>query len=242
MFSSFLALDPAVRVQLCPVQSQSLLWESLNSVVLADPGSTVPLRASVNSVQQTRCGVMSVASSASMSSTMPECGNIRHWLRVLADENIISINDPSILLRDSVMHSAQTTTARSGSTRTSGTEPFELVEIETPERLSKNAKAKGQTQVVSSANPELPPGVRSVEEWGRTLCVMPKVKSLKMSYDDLVKSDDPDHAVYLKWVVENATGRSGKIDDLANYLKAAGWSSPCGYLIPGTKETRVYKN
>ena len=69
-----------------------------------------------------------------------------------------------------------------------------------------------------------------------------KVKSLKMSYDDLVQSDDADHATYLKWVVENATGCSGKMDDNANYLKAAGWSSPSGYVIPGTKETRVFKS
>ena len=186
---------------------------------------------------------MPVSASEPLASSMPECGNLRFWLRTLANEKIITINDPSILQEDSVMRPIRTTSMRSGNEKVAEADHFELVDFggaerrsKSAERQSKNAKASGQTQVISASSPEFPPGIRSVQEWGNTRCVMPKVKSLKMSYADLMQSDDPDIATYLKWVMENATGRSGKIDDLANYLKAS------GYVIPGTKETRVFKS
>ena len=69
--------------------------------------------------------------------------------------------------------------------------------------------------------PQLPPGVSSVQRWGQTLCVLPKVKSLRASYEELVTmartSDEMRN--YLEKYVMTFNGASTKVKDLRRFLE-----------------------
>ena len=59
--------------------------------------------------------------------------------------------------------------------------------VQSPERLQ-TPQLPAQQFVLQPgrADAQLPPGVPSVQRWGQTLCVLPKVKSLRASYEELV--------------------------------------------------------
>ena len=90
----------------------------------------------------------------------------------------------------------------------------------------------------------LPDGVSSLEEWGRTICELPKVKELNASYRELVNiSDggDTKMASYLNWV-RNYKGPSSRTMDFKKYLLArlACESQPKTYF-PDSMEIRRLK-
>ena len=90
----------------------------------------------------------------------------------------------------------------------------------------------------------LPDGVSSLEEWGRTICELPKVKELNSSYRELLNiSDggDTKMASYLNWV-RNYKGPSSRTMDFKKYLLAcsACESQPKTYF-PGSMEIRRLK-
>ena len=93
----------------------------------------------------------------------------------------------------------------------------------------------------------LPDGVSSLDRWGDTLCVLPKVASKKASYKDLVAEayEDPEMMGYLTNFVMKHNGPSPKVRDLRQYLEAIhfpnrGGEDPVSYL--GNSSTvRIYK-
>ena len=91
----------------------------------------------------------------------------------------------------------------------------------------------------------LPPGVSSIEEWGRTVCELPAVIQLKKSYAEIVK--DPTQVNYLNWVMRHETGMGPRVADLAKYLKAVKFDEICdlgkssGAIFPGTNVVCKFK-
>ncbi|CAE7237703.1 GIP [Symbiodinium sp. CCMP2592] len=99
--------------------------------------------------------------------------------------------------------------------------------------------------VVSYAGTEITsvplPSDLSVEDWGRTICDLPKVQKnktwFKKSYAALVKlsKEDSDLASYLNWVKEkfgrsyDPTTPSSQASDLAGYLMRIGFSKQKGF-------------
>lgn len=71
----------------------------------------------------------------------------------------------------------------------------------------------------------LPSGIQSVSHWGQTVCDLPKVAHLEMSYAELIGKANSDSMVagYLKWAY-SAGVKSDKVDDLQAYLKAINWN------------------
>lgn len=63
-----------------------------------------------------------------------------------------------------------------------------------------------------------------MEMWGRTVCDLPKYKSKKWTYVDMIKEATTDEEIkeYLDWVLRHPN-KSAKTRDLANYLTAVEW-------------------
>ena len=75
----------------------------------------------------------------------------------------------------------------------------------------------------SQAMTQLPDGISSSEEWGRTICSLPKVKDRKLRYHELVQQSKSDTELsdYLVWI-KKAGIRSNKVDDLRSYMSYIG--------------------
>ena len=74
---------------------------------------------------------------------------------------------------------------------------------------------------------ELPPGISCVADWSSTICRLPKVQKLNMSYAELVASRE--HQSYLVWVQQHGKGRGGRFEDLSKYLDAIKFADSKGY-------------
>ena len=99
-------------------------------------------------------------------------------------------------------------------------------------------------KLAAPINSELPEGVSTFEEWGRTICDLPKVKDLEMSYRELVNradAGDRELAKYLGWV-KGFNGNSARTKDFKRFLLTddAMKASPRVYF-PGTSEIRRVK-
>lgn len=79
-----------------------------------------------------------------------------------------------------------------------------------PEKKDENAKIP------------LPAGVSSVDDWGSTVCRLPKVSALGLSYKELVAQKE--HHKYLTWVQGHGLHRDGRFGDLAAYLERINFS------------------
>eukprot|EP00435_Cladocopium_sp_Y103_P015305 s272_g3.t1 len=95
-----------------------------------------------------------------------------------------------------------------------------------------------------SIDTALPDGVSSMEEWGRTVCELPKVKDLGLSYRELAsraEAGDNEMAKYLNWI-RGFNGSSVRTRDFKRFLLCddALKSSPRVYF-PGTNEIRRVK-
>ena len=91
---------------------------------------------------------------------------------------------------------------------------------------------------------ELPEGISTYEEWGRTICDLPKVKDMCMTYRELManaNSGDQEMAKYLSWV-KAFNGSSARTNDFKRFLLAddAISATPRVYF-PGTAEIRPVK-
>ena len=88
---------------------------------------------------------------------------------------------------------------------------------------------------------QLPPGVKDLATWGRTVCTLPRVGARKMSYDEMAIDEGADMVKYLDWTLCNKN--NGKSPKVASYLKAIKWrDASSGDAVPGTAERRVYKD
>ena len=102
----------------------------------------------------------------------------------------------------------------------------------------------GASKQRPSSGVGLPEGVESLEEWGRTICALPKVKDLAASYQELLNlsdSGDTKMASYLNWI-RNYKGPSSRTLDLKKYLLACSACEPQPKAyFPGTMEIRRLK-
>ena len=90
----------------------------------------------------------------------------------------------------------------------------------------------------------LPDGVSSLEDWGRTVCELPKVRELSCSYKELMmkaEEGDTQMSKYLSWI-RSYKGPSSRTVDFKNYLLAVDScaAEPKTYF-PGTMEVRRLK-
>ena len=98
-----------------------------------------------------------------------------------------------------------------------------------------------------AAHPVLPAGVQSLAQWGQTLCELPKVKSMRASYGDLVTQAATNQELrrYLTDFVMRHNGPSPKVRDLRAYLECIQFPTPLDgpptYLAGSTTEERKYK-
>eukprot|EP00435_Cladocopium_sp_Y103_P023608 s3203_g5.t1 len=112
------------------------------------------------------------------------------------------------------------------------------VEIITPYPSGEVIPPSGKTNVQAfhQINSKIPlPDQMSITEWGRSVCVMEKVKDRNLCYTEMVEISrcDKDMRGYLSWIVKtygtNGTGKpKGKISpavDLAMFLEAICWES-----------------
>eukprot|EP00435_Cladocopium_sp_Y103_P041244 s3767_g11.t1 len=88
---------------------------------------------------------------------------------------------------------------------------------------------------------KLPPRVTDLKDWGTTICKLPKVASLQLSHDDMVK-DTKKYGSYLHWVLAHGANRGGRLEDLCLYLQAIDYD----HMHPasseaGTQEVRERK-
>ena len=91
---------------------------------------------------------------------------------------------------------------------------------------------------------QLPPGVTSIEKWGRTMVSFGKFMN-KRTYMSLHLSQDQDDHRYKVWLSAHFVNGSPHLRDLVNYLRAMGDKSVTGtsddkqvVMIPGTDVPR----
>lgn len=97
---------------------------------------------------------------------------------------------------------------------------------------------------------KFPSGIQSMEQWGHTICELPKVQGREINYVSMVEEskNKKEMADYLTWVF-NTKIQSKKADDLRAYLTAMGWNAktqriePKSLLMyPGSTMVRRMKN
>eukprot|EP00435_Cladocopium_sp_Y103_P036679 s828_g9.t1 len=92
-------------------------------------------------------------------------------------------------------------------------------------------------------NYELPPGVESVEMWGKTICTLPKVSARRLTYEKLIVEAEHNAETkdYLKWIHHNAH-KSAKAADFKKYMEVTKYD-PCQIAVvnyPGTSAIREF--
>ena len=82
----------------------------------------------------------------------------------------------------------------------------------------------------------LPLGITSVEEWGATLCELPKVVKLRASYQELVtKSEtDPELRTYFLRYILKHSGPSPKVADFRKYVECIRYGQNSKTYLPGS--------
>jgi hypothetical protein len=123
--------------------------------------------------------------------------------------------------------------------------------IGTPRAKQVTLSPSGGSQLPLLPGPDtgvkLSPGITDLKDWGTTVCKLPKVASLKLSYEELVQ-DPKNHQDYLMWVLKHGADRAdrgGRLEDLRLYLKAIKYDQKPelsrDQLFPGTQEIREKK-
>lgn len=101
------------------------------------------------------------------------------------------------------------------------------------EVLKPNVKSAGHSSFsIERAEPEtkqgedipLPEGIRSLHQWGTTVCELPKFAKRDLTYSSMLveAKTSKEMANYLGWVLTAGT-KSPKLDDLRAFLKASGF-------------------
>ena len=109
------------------------------------------------------------------------------------------------------------------------------------------APRSGSFSVVSepdvTSHVQLPPGFNSLTEWGTTLCELPKVKELYLSYAetyDKAHKGDAAMAGYVVWC-RNYRGTSARTVDFGKYLTAMDELTGPKTYYPGSTYVRRLK-
>lgn len=98
----------------------------------------------------------------------------------------------------------------------------------------------GSTAGVAQAG--LPLGIKSMDEWGSTVCELPKYLSFGYSYIEMwnLAKTDRDMKNYLEWC-STYNGTSVKAKDLGAYVRKMRQSSPVHSYYPGSSDVRRLK-
>lgn len=87
---------------------------------------------------------------------------------------------------------------------------------------------------------ELPSGIKSVQQWGETICELQRVKADNKTYVEIVK--DPAYSSYVPWIVQHGEGKGARCEDFRNFLIAKyAQSSVQGMTFPGSNEVRRFR-
>ena len=135
-------------------------------------------------------------------------------------------------------------------------EEFEHVGTAESAEPPKSEKPKPSTSVPASTtklvvpmvnvgNIPIPPDNADLVDWSTTVCELPKVLALHLSYAELVA--DPEHMDYLIWVKSHGVKKGGRFEDLSLFLHAVGYSKErffpsANNVYPGTNLVRKKKN
>ena len=112
-----------------------------------------------------------------------------------------------------------------------------------PEATSFTVVSESSAWIPAEPMGQLPSDMDSLSEWGRTICELPKVKALKMSYAELLsKAEDGDTAManYLDWV-RTYRGPSVRTIGFGKYLVAMDELSGPKTYFPGSHFVRRLK-
>ena len=91
---------------------------------------------------------------------------------------------------------------------------------------------------------DFPPGVVSIADWGTTVCRLPQVAALDVTYYELTQM--PSQRGYCTWITNHGESKGGRAADFARYLKAVGYKKSLQgqkgeECYPGTSEIREKK-
>eukprot|EP00435_Cladocopium_sp_Y103_P044898 s702_g12.t1 len=94
-----------------------------------------------------------------------------------------------------------------------------------------------------STLPPFPKGIESVSMWGRTVIDFGMFKSQRITYEDLVMSDEKQKTDYVKWCRARSGTANGHLKDFCDFMRHyfQGEDLTSGMLIPGTSHTRILK-
>lgn len=99
----------------------------------------------------------------------------------------------------------------------------------------------------TSGNPvEFPEGIFTLQQWGATICALPKYADREWSYAEMVEvaKTTADIAGYLVWV-RTSGNKSPLVQDLKAYLHAINWEEvkpkSSGISYPGSSMVRRFK-
>ena len=187
------------------------------------------------------------ASASGVSLPLPRMGELRPWLRRLAQEGHIKICTPNLLdeaggvgaMTDAPKRAKPDSTSVDDFTHV---EPWEMPGYQKQTGVPVAPEVPKKVPVTSSPLITLPPGVKDVACWGKTLCSLPKFKSSQLSYEEMAKDKTKEMKDYLQWILDNSS-KSAKTKDFANYLRAVRWGeSDATAVFPGSNEPRVLKD
>ena len=109
-----------------------------------------------------------------------------------------------------------------------------------PSLRSPASTTKLYVPMVNVGNIPIPPDNTDLVDWSTTVCELPKVLALHLSYAELVA--DPEHMVK-----SHGVKKGGRFEDLSLFLHAVGYSKerffPSAHNVyPGTNQVRKKKN
>eukprot|EP00434_Breviolum_minutum_P003222 symbB.v1.2.002836.t1/scaffold144.1/size299099/14 len=130
-------------------------------------------------------------------------------------------------------------------------EPFvqyEVEKLETEKPKSSTDGSVGKTRVhiplVNVGGVKIPPNEKDMEDWSTTICELPKVLHLGMSYAELIA--DPEFMDYLIWVRTHGVKKGGRFEDFSLFLQAVDYTKervcPNSHqTFPGSNQIRKKK-
>ena len=169
--------EPASACIMCHI----FWWISASSFLRCLSSSTCT-SISCSSLQHTM-------SSKTLPADIPKFGEIRPWLHRLAKEGLIEIKDVAILAEPAppeLSHGAMTDAPKRAK--------LDHAEWVFPSQAACAAASGGDIKkdgyTAKSVSPELPPGVTSLEQWGSTVCTLPKIKDRNLCYTEILASKE----------------------------------------------------
>ena len=85
---------------------------------------------------------------------------------------------------------------------------------------------------------KLPPGINSLEMWGRTVLEFGKYISKGWTYAEILDSSDKEVQNYVKWCRGQVDNAEGLLKDFCLYVVAVAHPNHQGPIVPGTSYVR----